>query len=81
MSSGVSRHLSSTLEHLELLFDLRGQMADQVHRVLLMSQRLDMLYDMFSNAPTGQKCPTCAQLFVMPARGGEQEDEANMATG
>jgi hypothetical protein len=50
-------------EHLELLFDLRGQMADQVHRGTLMSQRLDMLYDAFSNAPAGQRCPTCAQPF------------------
>jgi hypothetical protein len=67
-------------EHLELLFDLWGQMVDQVHHGTLMSQRLDMLYDAFSNAPVGQRCPTCAQPFVMPARAGAQDNDVDMAT-
>ena len=31
--------------HLELVFELRGQMADQEHRILLMRQHMDMLFD------------------------------------
>jgi hypothetical protein len=68
-------------EHLDLVFDLQGQMADHAHRVLLMSQRLDMLFDAYSNAPAKKKCPMCAQPFVMQAREVEQEDEADRATG
>jgi hypothetical protein len=67
-------------EHLELMFDLRSQMVDQVHRGTLMSQRIDMLYDAFSNAPAGQRCPTCAQPYVMPAREGTQDEDVDMAT-
>jgi hypothetical protein len=67
-------------EHLDLMFDLRSQVADQVHRGILISQRIDMLYDAFSNAPAGQRCPTCAQPFVMPARAGAQEEDVDMAT-
>jgi hypothetical protein len=47
-------------DHLELMFDLRSQMVVQVHCGTLMSQCMDMLYDAFSNVPTGQRCPTCA---------------------
>jgi hypothetical protein len=55
-------------EQLELIFELRSQMADQIHRDTLMSQRIDMLYDAFSNAPTTQRCPTCARPFVLQPR-------------
>jgi hypothetical protein len=41
-----------SLEQLELIFELRSQMEDQLHRDTLMSQRINMLYDAFSNAPT-----------------------------
>lgn len=67
-------------EHLDLMFDLRSQVVDQVHRTILISQRIDMLYDAYSNAPTGKRCPTCAQPYVLPARAGMQESDADMAT-
>jgi hypothetical protein len=54
-------------EHLALLFDLRGHMSDLEHRALLMGQRMDMLFDAFSNAPTKRKCPLCAQAFAILA--------------
>jgi hypothetical protein len=41
-------------EQLDLVFDLRSQMADQVYRGTLMHQRIDMLYEAFSNAPAGK---------------------------
>jgi hypothetical protein len=67
--------------HLDLVFELRGQMADQEHRALLMGQRLDMLLDAYSNAPTNRKCPTCAQPFVIQARAAWQEDEGDRPPG
>jgi hypothetical protein len=67
--------------HLDLVFELRGQMADQEHRALLMGQRLDMLLDAYSNAPTNRKCPTCAQSFVIQARAARQEDEEDRPPG
>jgi hypothetical protein len=35
------------LEQLELIFELRRQMADQIQRDTLMHQRINMLYDAF----------------------------------
>jgi hypothetical protein len=63
-------------DHLALLFDLRGQMENQVHHGTLMGQRMDMLYDAFSNAPPGWRCPTCAQFFIMPAKEKAQDADA-----
>lgn len=54
-------------EQLELVFDLRRQMADQAYHGTLMSQRIDMLYEAFSNAPTKQRCPMCVRLYALPA--------------
>jgi hypothetical protein len=67
--------------HLDLVFELRGQMADQEHRVRLMGQRLDFLLDAYSKAPRNRKCPTCAQLFVIQAKAAWQEDEGNRSPG
>jgi hypothetical protein len=67
--------------HLNLVFELRGQMADQEHRVLLMGHRLDMLFDVYSNAPANKKCPTCAQPFVMQAREAWHENEDDRPPG
>jgi hypothetical protein len=67
---------------LDLIFDLRSQMADHVHRGTLMGQRLDMLFDAFSNAPPGRRCPTCLQFFVIPAKEHAQDmDATSDATG
>jgi phage FluMu protein Com len=61
--------------HLELVFQLRGQMADQEHISILMGQCLDMLLDAYFNALVNQKCPTCTQTFVIQERAAWQEDE------
>ena len=50
-------------EHLALVFELRGHMADLEHRALLMGQGLDLLLDAYSNVPAQRKCPLCAQAF------------------
>jgi hypothetical protein len=54
-------------EHLSLVFELRGHMADLEHRALVMGQRLDVLFDAYSDAPSRRKCPLCAQSFAIPA--------------
>jgi len=61
--------------HLELVFDLRGQMVDQEHRSILMVQRLDMLLDAYFNGSTNRKCPMCTEPFFIQERVAWQEDE------
>jgi hypothetical protein len=68
-------------EHLALVFELRGHMADQEHRALLMGQRLDLLLDAYSNAPAKRKCPMCAQSFVIPARSACQKGNCDRSPG
>jgi hypothetical protein len=68
-------------EHLALVFELRGHMADQEHRALLMGQRLDLLLDTYSNAPTKRKCPFCAQQFAIPARSTWQTRKGDRSSG
>ena len=54
-------------EHLALVFELRGHMANLEHRELLMGQSLDMILDEYSNVTVKQKCPLCAQAFAILA--------------
>jgi hypothetical protein len=68
-------------EHLALVFELRGHMADQEHRALLMGQRLDLLLDAYSNAPAKRKCPFCAQPFAIPARSTWQTGKGDRSPG
>jgi hypothetical protein len=62
-------------EHLSLVFELRGHMADLEHRALVMGQRLDVLFDAYSDAPDRRKCPLCAQSFAIPAGATWKTDE------
>jgi hypothetical protein len=76
----VTNELHSPLlcaSHLDLVFKLRGQMADQEHRALLMGQRLDLLLNTYSNAPANRKFQTCAQSFVIQAKATCQEDKSD----
>jgi hypothetical protein len=54
-------------EHLAMMIDIRGHLADLEYRALLLGQRMDMLFDAFSNAPAKRRCPLCAQAFAIPA--------------
>jgi len=38
-----------TLEHLELIFEMRSYMMEQLHRHTLLSSRIDLLFDTFLN--------------------------------
>jgi hypothetical protein len=54
-------------------------MGDQVYRGTLMHQRIDMLYEAFSNGIAGQRCLMCARPYTMPTQNGlhnEDPDEA-----
>jgi hypothetical protein len=54
-------------EHLAMMTDIRGHLVDLEFRALLLGQRMDMLFDAFSNAPAKRRCPLCAQAFAIPA--------------
>jgi hypothetical protein len=64
-------------EHLELIFETRSLVEDQIHRGLQINQRLDMLYDAYSNTSPGRRCPTCAQPFALPARAERMKEMLN----
>jgi hypothetical protein len=52
-------------EQLELIFDLRSHMVDQLHRDTLISHHINMLFDAFSNALAKQCCLSCAKPFTL----------------
>jgi hypothetical protein len=58
-------------EHLALIFELRSHLADVELRMLLMSQRVDILLGALSGAPAQLRCPTCAQEFAWQATEGD----------
>jgi hypothetical protein len=52
-------------EHLALVFELRGHIADLEHRAIIMGQRIDLLLDALSGVPAQRKCPLCMQSFAI----------------
>jgi hypothetical protein len=82
--SGTGGGLHGSLlsaEHLALVFELRGHMADLEHRALLMGQRMDFLLDAFSGAPAQRKCPMCEQAFAILAGTTWQTGEGDRPPG
>jgi len=82
--SGMGGVLHGSLlsaEHLALVFELRGHMADLEHRALLMGQCMDLLLDAFSGAPAQRKCPTCKQAFAILAGTTWQTSEGDRSPG
>jgi hypothetical protein len=61
-------------EHLQLIFEVRSLVDDQIFRAVCVSQRLDMLYAAYSSATPRRQFPTCAQLYVIPASDGKATD-------
>jgi hypothetical protein len=47
-------------EHLELIFDIRSMVDDQIFRAIRINQRLDMIYAAYSSPSLRHQCPTCA---------------------
>lgn len=52
------------VEHLEILFDIQQRQDEQVHGQRTIHQRLDLLFETLSDAPSQAQCPTCKQKFV-----------------
>jgi hypothetical protein len=67
-------------EQLQLIFEVRSLVDDQIFRAVCVSQRLDMLYAAYSNDTPKRQCPTCAQPFAIPVRAEETKD-ANGSVG
>ena len=66
-------------EHLALIFEMRSHLADVELRLLLMSQRVDILLGALSGVPARIRCPTCAQEFAAPARYTRQATDGDDA--
>jgi hypothetical protein len=62
-------------EQLQLIFEVRSLVEDQIFRAVCASQRLDMLYAAYSNDSPKRLCPTCAQPFAIPVRAAEAKDD------
>lgn len=54
--------------YLNLIFDMRNLLEDQVFRIARLEQRLDMFFAAHSRATPKKQCPTCARAYAFPAR-------------
>jgi hypothetical protein len=62
-------------EQLQLIFEVRSLVEDQIYRVVCTSQRLDMLFVAYSIDSPKHLCPTCAQPFAIPVRAPAVKDD------
>jgi hypothetical protein len=53
---------------LNLVFEIREKLDDQIFRLGRMDQRLDMFFAAHSRASSKKQCPTCARPYSFPAR-------------
>jgi hypothetical protein len=61
--------------YLNLVFEMRNMLEDQIFRLARMDQRLDMFFAAHSRTPPKKQCPTCARAYSFPARWRHSEDE------
>jgi hypothetical protein len=59
---------STDWDYLNLLFEMRKLLEDQVFRMARLEQRLDMFFAAHSRATPKKQCPTCARVYAFPAR-------------
>jgi hypothetical protein len=57
----------SALWHLPLIFELRSMLDDLAFRLDRVDQRMDMLFAALSKSTPKKHCPTCAQVYAIPA--------------
>jgi hypothetical protein len=55
------------LWHLPLIFELRSMLDDLAFRLDRVDQRIDMLFAALSKSTPKKHCPTCAQVYAIPA--------------
>jgi hypothetical protein len=65
--------------YLNLIFEMRSMLEDQIFRLARMDQRLDMLFAAHSRTLPKKQCPTCAQAYSFPAGWRQSEDEDKRA--
>ena len=51
---------------------------DLIHHTSLVNQRVDLLYNAYSDTQPGQPCPTCGQAFVLIAKSDDKDGEGDM---
>jgi hypothetical protein len=54
--------------YINLIFDMRNLVEDQIFRMARLEQRLDMFFAAHSRATPKKQCPTCARPYAFPAR-------------
>jgi hypothetical protein len=54
-----------TNEHLQLIFEMRWDIADQLHSQTMLSRQLDALFDTLSGKPDSRRCPSCHQPLML----------------
>jgi hypothetical protein len=64
----AEKHPSMDWDLLNLLFEIKQQLEDQVFRMTRLEQRLDMFFAAHSRATPKKQCPTCARVYAFPAR-------------
>jgi hypothetical protein len=52
-------------DHLNLIFEMRQDMDDQLHNQHALDRRLDMLFDSLSRDPAKSQFPTCCQVVFL----------------
>lgn len=70
---------SFSIEHLKLIFEMRSDMADQLHPRKILHRRLDMFFVALSKEPEKRRCPTCGQPFTFsPTPHSSMANAANL---
>jgi hypothetical protein len=67
VSGEPDQPFSSDPRYLSLIFELRHLMDDHAFRLARLDQRLDMLFAAYSRSTPKRQCPTCAQVYSLPA--------------
>jgi hypothetical protein len=67
-SNCPEQHTSMDWDLLNLLFEIRKVLEDQVFRMARLEQRLDMFFAAHSRATPKKQRPTCARVYALPAR-------------
>ena len=62
-------------EHLNLIFEVRSMVDDQIFMVFHVNQRLDMLYAAYSSATPWRQCPTYAQFYAILVKSSKAMDD------
>ena len=62
-------------EKLQIIFEVKSLVEDQIFRAVCVSQCLDMLYAAYSSDTPKCQCPTCAQPFAILVRAIEANDD------